>query len=86
MEKAKPIGGKLFTKPFLVYLAIFLIAAYFIARRFIFGLGAVTNLSDGYPWGIWIAYDVIIGCALACGGYAMALVAVSYTHLRAHET
>lgn len=74
MEKAKPIGGKLFTKPFLVYLAIFLIAAYFIARRFIFGLGAVTNLSDGYPWGIWIAYDVIIGCALACGGYAMALV------------
>jgi len=37
-------------------------------------LGAVTNINDGFPWGIWIAYDVMVGSALACGGYAMALL------------
>ena len=38
------------------------------------GLGAVTNLSDGYPWGLWIAFDVVTGTALGCGGYAIALL------------
>jgi len=31
-------------------------------------------MSDGYPWGLWIAFDVVIGTALGCGGYAMALL------------
>ena len=32
--------------------------------RFAFGLGAVAGLNDGYPWGIWIAFDVVTGTAL----------------------
>ena len=24
------------------------------------GLGAVTNLNDGYPFGIWVVVDVVI--------------------------
>ena len=31
-------------------------------------------LSDGYPWGMWIVYDVVTGTAIACGGYAMAIL------------
>jgi len=54
-------------------LVIFLIGFYFIVERFIFGIGAVSNLNGGYPWGIWIVYDVVIGTAFACGGYALAL-------------
>jgi len=42
--------------------------------RYAAGLGAVTGLSDGYPWGIWIAFDVVTGTALACGGYAIAIL------------
>ena len=45
-----------------------------IAARFALGLGATTALNDGYPWGLWIAFDVVIGTAIACGGYAMALL------------
>ena len=26
-------------------------------QRFLFGLGAATNLSDAYPWGVWIGFD-----------------------------
>lgn len=40
--------------------------------RFAFGLGAVTNLNNGYPWGLWIGFDVLSGVALAAGGFTMA--------------
>jgi Ni/Fe-hydrogenase subunit HybB-like protein len=39
--------------------------------RFVFGLGAATNLSDGYPWGLWISFDVLTGVALAAGGFTL---------------
>ncbi|MBI3892594.1 MAG: Ni/Fe-hydrogenase cytochrome b subunit [Candidatus Wallbacteria bacterium] len=43
--------------------------------RFHSGLGAVTHLSDGMPWGLWIGFDVLCGVALAAGGFSvMALV------------
>jgi Ni/Fe-hydrogenase subunit HybB-like protein len=50
------------------------VGALAILWRFAFGLGATTALNDGYPWGLWIAFDVVIGTALACGGYAIALL------------
>ena len=37
--------------------------------RFSKGLGAVSNLSDYNPWGIWIGFDLMVGVALAAGGY-----------------
>ncbi len=74
MKEGKPLGGKVLTKPFMFLLFVSLVAAYFLARRFIFGLGDVTGMNDGYPWGIWIAYDVVVGTAFACGGYALALL------------
>lgn len=43
-----------------------------IVYRFANGLGSVTNLSDGYPWGVWIAFDILAGIALAAGGFVMA--------------
>jgi formate dehydrogenase iron-sulfur subunit len=40
--------------------------------RFIGGLGTVTNLNDGYPWGLWIGFDILAGIALAAGGFVTA--------------
>jgi len=40
--------------------------------RYINGLGAATNLSDGRPWGIWISFDLYCGVALAAGGFTLA--------------
>jgi octaheme c-type cytochrome (tetrathionate reductase family) len=37
--------------------------------RLLLGLGTVTNLDDRSPWGIWIAFDVACGVALAAGGF-----------------
>jgi len=73
-EKARPVGGPLFTPTFTVLVALFAVACATLLIRFVKGLGAVTALNDGYPWGLWIAYDVLVGAALACGGYALAIV------------
>ncbi len=35
------------------------------------GLGEVTNLTDEYPWGLWVAVDVFSGVALAAGGFTI---------------
>ena len=43
--------------------------------RYSFGLGAVTNLNNHYPWGIWIGLDVASGVALAAGGFTTAFLA-----------
>jgi len=74
MEKLKPIEGKIWTKPFQVLTALAIISVILIVKRFIFGLGNVTGLNNGYPWGLWIVYDVVTGTAIACGGYAMAIL------------
>ncbi|HUW82407.1 MAG TPA: Ni/Fe-hydrogenase cytochrome b subunit [Phycisphaerae bacterium] len=39
--------------------------------RFATGLGSVTNLNQGYPWGIWIGFDILAGIALAAGGFVV---------------
>ena len=74
LHRPAPLGGPLVT-PATVGLAIMVVAALAIlAVRFVFGLGSVTNINDGFPWGIWVAYDVVVGSAFACGGYTMALL------------
>ena len=69
-----PLGGRLFTGWFIFLLIILVLATVVLGQRFIFGLGAATNLNDGFPWGIWIAIDLIIGTALGCGGFVMAFL------------
>ncbi|HUM92168.1 MAG TPA: hypothetical protein PLM32_12455, partial [Candidatus Competibacter sp.] len=68
----RPLGGKIVTKTFLILGLFVLIAAYFIARRFLFGMGDVSNMSNGYPIGTWVVLDVVIGTAFGCGGSAPA--------------
>ncbi|KAA3615674.1 MAG: Ni/Fe-hydrogenase cytochrome b subunit [Calditrichaeota bacterium] len=74
MNKPKELGGKIMTTPFKILMIFAGIAAVLMLKRFIFGLGSVTNLNDGYPWGLWITYDVVTGTAIACGGYSMAML------------
>ncbi len=40
--------------------------------RYTQGLGAATNLSDGFPWGLWIGFDLLVGVGLASGGFVIA--------------
>ncbi len=42
--------------------------------RYMYGLGAATNLSDRFPWGLWIGFDILCGVGLAAGGFTLAAV------------
>jgi Ni/Fe-hydrogenase subunit HybB-like protein len=44
------------------------------AYRWIYGLGATTNLSDMRGWGIWISFDMMAGIGLAAGAFTLAAV------------
>src|SRR5690348_10663060 len=52
---------------------LFLMAAglYATVVRFTQGLGSSTNLSDQFPWGIWVSFDVLCGVMLAAGGFTL---------------
>lgn len=76
--------GRILTKSFFVLLGLVLIGMFFIAVRIVKGIGAVSNMSDGYPWGIWIAYDVATGTAIACGGYAVAILVYIRNRMHYH--
>ncbi|HWQ53150.1 MAG TPA: Ni/Fe-hydrogenase cytochrome b subunit [Bryobacteraceae bacterium] len=42
--------------------------------RAYYGLGAATNLTDQFPWGIWIGFDILCGVGLAAGGFTLVAV------------
>jgi len=69
-----PMAGKLVTPTFVISLVLFLLAAYLLVERYVYGLGAVANINNGYPWGIWVAIDIVVGTAFGCGGFVMALL------------
>lgn len=69
-----PLRAPILTPFTLVLAALGAAAIWFILQRFIHGIGAVTNVNPGYPWGIWVVVDVVIGSAIGCGGFAMAVL------------
>jgi len=44
---------------------------YVTVLRFTRGLGAVTHLSDAFPWGLWIGFDILCGVGLAAGAFTI---------------
>lgn len=73
-EVHAPVGGRILTRPMLVLLAIAALGGLVALWRFVHGIGAVSALNNGYPWGVWISLDVVVGTALGCGGYAVGLL------------
>jgi len=65
-----------------IFAAILLCGAYATYLRIFYGLGGSTNLSDKFPWGLWIGFDVMCGVALAAGGFTL----VAIVHIFGIET
>lgn len=72
--KPAPVGGPLLNAVTLTAGILIAIMAVILLVRFFYGLGSVTAMNDGYPWGIWIVVDVMIGSAFACGGFSVAML------------
>lgn len=73
LRELKP-KGRLMTPFNLISAPVILAGLIILAVRFTQGLGAVTNLSQDFPWGFWIGFDVITGVAFAGGAYILTFV------------
>jgi Ni/Fe-hydrogenase subunit HybB-like protein len=70
----RPVGGPLLTGGMKILLALIAVAVAAVVVRFVFGLGAITALSDAYPWGIWKPLNVVTYTGIAAGAYAVGLL------------
>lgn len=70
LQELKP-KGKIFTPFNVISGAIIFVGAILIAFRLFKGLGATTHLSQDFPWGVWIGFDVMTGVAFAGGAYTL---------------
>jgi Ni/Fe-hydrogenase subunit HybB-like protein len=70
LQELKP-RGKWLTPFNVISIPVILVGLYILVVRFTQGLGAVTNLNQEFPWGIWIGFDVVTGVAFAGGAYVI---------------
>ncbi len=56
----------------LALLALAGIAFVIAMIRFLFGIGAISNLSNAYPWGFWVSFDLFTGIAISSGAFVLA--------------
>ncbi|MFC1854070.1 NrfD/PsrC family molybdoenzyme membrane anchor subunit [candidate division CSSED10-310 bacterium] len=70
LQELKP-KGKILTPFNIISGFIIFLGLIIIIIRFAKGLGSVTNLSQEFPWGLWIGFDVITGVAFAGGAYVL---------------
>ena len=66
--------GKWLTLFNIISIPIIIIGVVILYIRFTQGLGSVTNLSQQFPWGFWIGFDVVTGVAFAGGAYVITFV------------
>jgi Ni/Fe-hydrogenase subunit HybB-like protein len=49
--------------------------AFLIAMvRYANGVGAISNLSNSYPWGFWVSFDLFTGIAISSGAFIIAAI------------
>ena len=58
----------------LVLLILAAIAFVVAMIRFIFGIGSISNLSNAYPWGFWVSFDLFTGIAISSGAFILASI------------
>lgn len=80
-----PENKSLFTPFNIIAAIIILIGLPLTFLRFTGGLGAVSNLTDNHPWGVWIGFDLLTGVALAAGGYVTASAVYIFGMKRFHS-
>lgn len=73
LAEMKP-RGKWLTPFNIISLPIILTGLVLIAIRFIYGLGAVSNVTQDIPWGLWKGFNVVTGVAFAGGAYVLTFI------------
>jgi formate dehydrogenase iron-sulfur subunit len=80
----EPIQRKLVTWQTGVLVLIMLAGLIAAVIRFSQGLGAATNLTDVWPWGLWKGFNVLVLIGLGAGGFTSAALIYIFGGERYH--
>jgi len=67
------------------FVGLVALLGFILVRRYTMGLGAISNLSDQMPWGLWIGFDLLCGVALGAGGFTVTAVVYIF-HLKNYQS
>ena len=70
LSEIKP-KGKYFTPFNIISVPIILVGFALIIIRFWKGIGAISNVNQDIPWGLWKGFNVVTGVAFAGGAYVL---------------
>ncbi|MCS7280175.1 MAG: polysulfide reductase NrfD [Desulfobacterota bacterium] len=73
IKELKP-KGKVLTAFNVITLPIILLGTYLIITHMFYGLSHGSNVSQDFPWGIFIGFNVMVGVPFAGGAYVLAFV------------
>lgn len=73
-DHPRAIGGRLLAPPLPLLIAIFGASALVMAYRFFAGVGAVSNMTDGFTWGIWEPINVVVFTGIGAGALGVGLL------------
>ncbi len=73
-DQPRAIQGRMLDPLMLTLLAIFGVSAMVMGYRFVMGVGAVSNMTDGFTWGIWEPVNVVVFTGIGAGAYGVGLL------------
>ncbi len=72
MKMQIDINPRLRLSPLVMILLVLMGIAFIVAMvRFASGIGAISNLSNAYPWGFWVSFDLFTGIAISSGAFVL---------------
>ena len=75
MKMQIALNRRLRLSPMVIILLGLMGIAFIVAMvRYAVGIGPISNLSNSYPWGFWISFDLFTGVAISSGAFLMAAV------------
>jgi hypothetical protein len=84
-EHHAPVEGPLWTRTFTALVVFTAVAMLVVLYRFVYGIGAVSALNDGYAWGSWKVVNVVVLTAVGSGGFATAVLVYFLNRQRYHS-
>src|SRR5512147_4145 len=84
-EHPRAIGGKLLDPTMKVLLVVFGLSTLVMGYRFFAGVGAVSNMTDGFTWGIWEPVNVVVFTGIGAGALGVGLLTYALNRGEYHE-
>jgi Ni/Fe-hydrogenase subunit HybB-like protein len=75
MKMQIALNKRLRLSPLVLTLLVLMGIAFIVAMiRYAYGIGAISNLNNSYPWAFWISFDLFTGVAISSGAFLMAAI------------